>query len=298
MPKIEDEPKIRNLLIQALERKYSEERVGIHLTDLICPRLTFFRKSYDNRLTEKDVVFYLLGSGEGELIEQLVGDHSEIIVIENGVIHTLDAFVFEDNTIVPVEVKTTRAEREDNVVRPHYLFQLGAYCSALKVSAGILVVVMLNVGKVKVYRVKFDEKELQNISGEVAKRKNLLLKALESGDPSIASSVLNDPDLNWKCMSCGFREMCKSVEDGWRFIEFVSSIDSNRGYAAKLRAVLEEERLKHGLEYTILFDESGNVKGVKVRGNAEHVDHVRRFCDWVNERLLERATATPLLEDV
>jgi CRISPR/Cas system-associated exonuclease Cas4 (RecB family) len=298
MPKIEEEPKIKNLLIQALEKKYAAERVGIHLTDLICPRLTFFRKTLDNSLTEKDIVFFLLGSGEGELIEQLVGDHNEIIVIKGGVVHTLDAFLLEGDTIVPVEIKTTRAEREDNVVRPHYLFQLGAYCSALNVSTGVLVVVMLNVGKVKVYRIFFDEKELQNIGEEVERRKNLLRKALESGDASVAPSVLNDPDLSWKCVSCNFRDMCKSIEEGWRFIDFVSPLDPNRGYAAKLRGVLEEERLKHGLEYELLLSEDKSVKGVKVRGKVEHVDHVRRFCEWVNEKLLERTAEVPFLEDV
>jgi len=290
MPTVVQDDKIRDGLVQSLKTKYEKERVGIHLTDLICPRLTYFRKVNGDELDERDVVFYALGSGEGEVIEQLLGRKSEIMIIKDGIIHTVDSLTFEDEDMVPVEIKTTRSERAEkveDVVRPHYLFQLGAYCSALSVRTGILIVLMLNLARVKVFRVTYSDRELQEIRGEILRRRDLLIKGLEERDPTIVPSVMNDPDLNWKCDNCRFREECEEAERGWRRFKFVQPLIQGKGYEAKLVQTLEKYKADLLAEYKVHRDQENNVVAVSVKGTDDSVRDVRRLCEWINERLIE-----------
>ncbi|MEM4168778.1 MAG: hypothetical protein QXY99_01675 [Thermoproteota archaeon] len=291
MPEIVNDETVKAMIIDGLKKKYEGQRVGVHLTDLICVRLTYFRKREGDNLSERDIVFYALGAGEGEVIEQLLGDKREVIVIKNGVVHTVDAITFVDDSIFPVEIKTTRTERVekvDDVVRPHYLFQLGAYCSALSVSTGFLVVLMMNRGEVKVFKVNFSSEELENIEREVSRRKDLLLKALQEDDPTIAPSVLNDPDLNWKCNECRFREVCVEAERGWRRFKFSSPLDIKRGFAAKLLDRLEKYKQKLELDYRIDYDGEKNVLAVSVKGTDLSVEDVKDLCQWINSKISKK----------
>ncbi|MEM3361504.1 MAG: hypothetical protein QXV85_09920 [Candidatus Bathyarchaeia archaeon] len=291
MPEIVNDETVKAMIIDGLKEKYERQRVGVHLTDLICVRLTYFRKREGDSLSERDIVFYALGAGEGEVIEQLIGDKREVIVIKNGVVHTVDAITFVDDSFFPVEIKTTRTERVekvDDVVRPHYLFQLGAYCSALSVSTGFLIVLMMNRGEVKVFKVNFSSEELENIEREVSRRRDLLLKALQEDDPTIAPSVLNDPDLNWKCNECRFREACVDAERGWRRFKFSSPLDIKRGFAKKLLDRLEKYKQKLELDYRIDYDGEKNVLAVSVKGTDRSIRDVKDLCQWINSKISKK----------
>lgn len=205
---VEEDRSLKDKLFNSLGTKYARERSGIHASDLIFPRLSVFRKLTNSlQLTEKDVIFFALGRGEGEIIEQLLGERSEVVVVDDGIIHTIDSLQNEGDKPVPVEVKTTRAKTLEP--RKHYLLQLGLYCLALKQRVGCLMVVGLNVPEIKSYRITFNLGAIRKLREE---RKKEILTAIKRKDPFLASCVWNDSDLNWRCRECEAKAKCESFE--------------------------------------------------------------------------------------
>ena len=211
--RIEKEEKVKNMVISRLRAKYERERIGLHVTDLIWPRLYVFRKLERPSLSEKDVLFYALGSGEGEVLEAIVSEKREVAIEKDGIIYTPDAIIRVEDKNVPIEVKTTR-QTKGELLRQHYLFQLASYCTVLDVNMGILLIIQMNntENPLKVFKIVFDDGELENLKKILKKRRQLVEEALAKRKPELAPCAIGDPNLNWKCKHCRWRTRCEEIE--------------------------------------------------------------------------------------
>ena len=211
--RVEAGQELKNMIISRLKAKYERERIGLHVTDLIWPRLYVFRKLERPNLTEKDVLFYALGSGEGEVLEAIVSEKREVAIEKDGIIYTPDAIIKVEEKNVPVEIKTTR-QTEGELVRQHYLLQLASYCTALEVDMGILLIIQMNntENPLKVFNIKFEDEELECLKKILKERRQSVEEALAKRKPELAPCAISDPNLNWKCKHCRWRTRCDGIE--------------------------------------------------------------------------------------
>jgi len=279
--KFERDDSFKAKVLEALRTRYEEERAGIHATDLLWPRQAVFRKLQGSRVTERDAVFFALGAGEGEVAEELMGRRSEVVVVHNGIIHTVDSVVVERGWLVPVEIKTTRASPPS--VKGHYLLQLGMYCAAMNVDYGKLVILYLNDGVVEAYRVEYPPDTRAKIdSFEVEKRREIEL-ALRLRNPLKASCVAGDPELDWKCLTCQYWERCSGKRFAFK-VEFPQPLMPGRAYEANLLA----EALRageHGCSVNVLRNSAGEVIGVEASGDEVKLVPLRRLVEEIRSKL-------------
>ena len=280
-PKVEADEQFKQAVLNSLRQRYEEERVGIHATDLLWPRQAVFRKLQGSKVTERDVVFFALGAGEGEVAEELMGRRNEVVVVHNGIIHTVDSVVVERGRLIPAEIKTTRASPPS--VKNHYLLQLGMYCVAMKVNCGKLIVLYLNDGVVEAYRVEYPRDALSKIDAFEVEKKREIELALRLKDPLRASCVAGDPELDWKCLTCQYWGRCSGKRVSFR-VEFPQPLMPGRAYEANLlaEALRVEER---GCSVNVLRNSAGEVTGVEGSGDEVKLVPLRRLAEEIKAKL-------------
>lgn len=279
--KLEADEAFKAQVLEALRARYEEGRVGIHATDLLWPRQAVFRKLQGSRISERDAVFFALGAGEGEVAEELMGRKREVVVVHNGIIHTVDSVIAERGKLIPVEIKTTRASPPS--VKSHYLLQLGMYCAAMHVSYGKLVILYLNDGVVEAYNTSFSHETLAKIDAFELEKKREIERALRLKNPMEASCVAGDPDLDWKCLTCQYWQKCSGKRVSFK-VEFSQPLMPGRAYEATLLSeVLRAGEM--GCKVSVLRNQSGEVVGVEASGDMVKLVPLRRAAEEIKTRL-------------
>ena len=280
-PIIRRDEEFRTRIFTSLKLRYEEERVGIHATDLLWPRQSVFRKLQGSRITERDVVFFALGAGEGEVAEELMGRRREVMVIHKGIIHTVDSVVEEGGRLIPVEIKTTRASPPS--VKRHYLLQLGMYCLAMHVDHGKLVIFYLNDGAVEAYCIRYPPDALGEIEKFEEEKRNEIAAAVRLGDPLRASCVAGDPDLDWKCLTCQYWRRCSGKRVRFRTV-FPQPLMAGRVYEGMI--LREAYRAgEHGCEVDILRSKTGEITGIEASGDVVKLVPLRRTAEEIQSKL-------------
>jgi len=222
-----------------------------------------------------------LGAGEGEVAEELIGRRREVMVIHNGIIHTVDSIVDERGRLIPVEIKTTRASPPS--VKSHYLLQLGMYCLAMNVDYGKLVIFYLNNGVIEAYNVKYPAEALTEIEKFEVERRDSILEALRLKDPLKAPYVAGDPELDWKCLSCQYWTKCGGKHVRFK-VMFPEPLMAGRGYEAMiLREALRAG--EYGCDVKVLRNQADEIIGVEASGDIVKLVPLRRAVEDVQSRL-------------
>jgi len=196
---------------------------GWHVSDLLYPRQTFWRKVKPLPTTDEQALYFSLGHGHHGILEAMLGPKK----VDN----RSDAGEFEKHGILfspdmrfkegPVEIETSRAmyikaDREDPAkVYEGYLKQLGSYNALMNMPNGKLLVLFLNAVKdglekwqkkpqLRLYKVAFEKPELKKITAWLLKRAKDLTAAVKKKkvDPLPLC-----PD--WMCKGCGWFHQCK-----------------------------------------------------------------------------------------
>ena len=205
----------------------------------------------------------------------------EPLVVADGIVHDIDSVIEENGKLVPIEIKTTRAE----VLEPkkHYLMQLGLYALALDVGYGYLVIIGLNAGTIKTFKVEFDLAEARRFREE-AKRK--IFQALHERDPSKASCVWRDFELNWKCYGCGNREECKKVEKAKKFsFRFSKPLYRSGGFEAEVISKLNVLSQIPLYSYEVVRNEKGEIVEVRFEVKEEDSQLVFETMEKIDSKL-------------
>jgi len=280
-PEIERDEKFKTHILKSLKARYEEERIGIHATDLLWPRQAVFRKIQGSRISERDAVFFALGAGEGEVAEELIGRRREVMVIHNGIIHTVDSIITDGYELIPVEIKTTRASPPS--VKDHYLLQLGMYCLAMNVDHGKLVIFYLNDGVLETYKVRYPAETLKEIDRFEVERRNEILTALKLKDPLKASCVAGDPELDWKCLTCQYWTRCKGSHVKFKIV-FPQPLMVGRIYEGM---VLREafRAGEYGCDIKLLRNQADEITGIEATGDIVKLVPLRRTIEEIQSKL-------------
>jgi len=196
---------------------------GWHVSDLLDPRQSFWRKIKPLPTTDDQALYFSVGHGHHGILEAMLGpkkkdDRSDAGEFEkHGILFSPD-LRFKDG---PLEIKTSRAmyikaDRENPAkVYEGYIKQLGSYNALMGMPKGKLLVLFLNAVKdglekwqkkpqLRLYKVAFEKAELKGITAWLLKRAKQLTAAVKKkkvdGLPLCA---------DWKCRNCGWFQNCK-----------------------------------------------------------------------------------------
>jgi hypothetical protein len=200
---IEANRSVKDALMQSLKTRRPPYRISV--TDLLNLKQAYFRRKYPEIVPplEKQQLMWA-GTGFHKTFGSAVSseEYLEQFVEAEGIVGKID--IYEK---IPVEVKTTSTPIDTSDLlkyRPTYIEQLGMYCAMVNAQEGEIIVYQRpaeeSPSPLVVYHVNFPN--LETIREEMRRRRDLLVQALISNDPS------NLPVCPWFNRQCDYSQVC------------------------------------------------------------------------------------------
>jgi hypothetical protein len=206
------------LMQEAMEERYSKPREGYHVSDVtLCPRLKVFQRIDRRPIGAKTVSIYSAGKAIHEAVQWLflsdkrTFEREKYVEFED-IQGSVD--IFDRRRNIPVEFKTTRAS-DIKEPKSFHVEQLKYYIAMLGASQGIVLYqLLMHFGNTpfRTFHILMNPQQRKDQRDKLVKEVNSLKRAMEAGDPSLARSVRQDPDLNWMCKDCPYSIECKRIE--------------------------------------------------------------------------------------
>jgi hypothetical protein len=203
--RIEANRSVKDALMQSLKTRRPPYRISV--TDLLNLKQAYFRRKYPEITPplEKQQLMWA-GTGFHKTFGSAVSseEYLEQFVEAEGIVGKID--IYEK---IPVEVKTTSTPLDTKDLlqyRPTYVEQLGMYCAMVNAREGEIIIYQRPVQEspstapLVVYHVSFPD--LEAIREEMRRRRDLLVQALISNDPS------NLPVCPWFNRQCDYLQAC------------------------------------------------------------------------------------------
>jgi hypothetical protein len=202
---IEANRSVKDALMQSLKTRRPPYRISV--TDLLNLKQAYFRRKYPEIVPplEKQQLMWA-GTGFHKTFGSAVSseEYLEQFVEAEGIVGKID--IYEK---IPVEVKTTSTPVDTKDLlkyRPTYIEQLGMYCAMVNAHEGEIIIYQRqgeespSTSPLLVYHVTFPD--LEAIREEMRRRRDLLVQALISNDPS------NLPVCPWFNRQCDYSQVC------------------------------------------------------------------------------------------
>jgi len=202
---IEANRSVKDALMQSLKTRRPPYRISV--TDLLNLKQAYFRRKYPEIVPplEKQQLMWA-GTGFHKTFGSAVSseEYLEQFVETEGIVGKID--IYEK---IPVEVKTTSTPIDTKDLlkyRPNYIEQLGMYCAMVNAHEGEIIIYQRqgeespSTSPLLVYHVTFPD--LEAIRSEMRRRRDLLVEALISNDPS------NLPICPWLNRQCDYSQVC------------------------------------------------------------------------------------------
>jgi len=202
---IEANRSVKDTLMQGLKTRRPPYRLSV--TDLLNVKQAYFRRKHPEIVPplEKQQLMWA-GTGFHKTFGSVVSseEYLEQFVEAEGIVGKID--IYEK---IPVEVKTTSAPVDNKDLlrsRPSYIEQLGMYCAMVNAHEGEIIIYQRPVegspspSPLAVYHVTFPD--LKAVRGEMCRRRDLLVQALISNDPSSL------PTCPWLDRQCDYAGVC------------------------------------------------------------------------------------------
>jgi hypothetical protein len=201
--RIEANRSVKDALMQSLKTRRPPYRISV--TDLLNIKQAYFRRKYPEIVPplEKQQLMWA-GTGFHKTFGSAVSseEYLEQFVEAEGIVGKID--IYEK---IPVEVKTTSTPVDTKDLlkyRPTYIEQLGMYCAMVNAHEGEIIIYQRPTEEsptpLVVYHVNFPD--LEAIREEMRRRRDLLVQALISNDPS------NLPVCPWLNKQCDYSQVC------------------------------------------------------------------------------------------
>jgi hypothetical protein len=222
---IEANRSVKDALMQKLKTRRPPYRISV--TDLVNLKQAYFRRKHPEIVPplEKQQLMWA-GTGFHRLFGLAVSseEYLEQFVEAEGIVGKID--IYEN---IPVEVKTTSTPADVGDLlkhRPSYVEQLGIYCAMVNSSQGkIIIYQRRNAGEspqppLTTYHATFPD--LEAVRDEIRRRRDLLIQALISNDPSSL------PVCAWFHKGCDYSAVCdcrdSSVPVSYKIAELAGQI--------------------------------------------------------------------------
>ncbi len=202
---IEANRSVKDALMQSLKTRRPPYRISV--TDLTNLKQAYFRRKHPEIVPplEKQQIMWA-GTGFHRTFGSAVSseEYLEQFVEAEGIVGKVD--IYEK---IPVEVKTTSTPIDTKDLlkyRPTYIEQLGMYCAMVNAHEGEIIIYQRQAEELPttspllVYHVTFPD--LEAVREEMRRRRDLLVQALISNDPS------NLPVCPWLNRQCDYSQVC------------------------------------------------------------------------------------------
>ncbi len=202
---IEANRSVKDALMQSLKTRRPPYRISV--TDLLNLKQAYFKRKYPEIVPplEKQQLMWA-GTGFHKTFGSAVSseEYLEQFIEAEGIVGKID--IYEK---IPVEVKTTSTPVDTKDLlqyRPAYIEQLGMYCAMVNAHEGEIIIYQRlgeespSTSPLVVYHVTFPN--LEAIREEMRRRRDLLVQALISNDPS------NLPVCPWFNKQCDYSQVC------------------------------------------------------------------------------------------
>ena len=223
-------------LFAAVQKTLEQQREGIHASDLLAPRLSYFRKLHPLPLTAEEVGYFATGHGHHMFLVHLstgkknASQEESFVSKEYGITYSPDlaAEKTEFKTARYAKMHTTVAQCEKDFDR--YIQQCLIYALCEKVDYWHLLVLYIGLRKIgpdgtyigglkapipRWFTLRWDEKELQEGDIWLKKQVRLLTDALETLNHKKLplceewQCVRWDPEVKAKVIQCPYWKQCK-----------------------------------------------------------------------------------------
>jgi len=212
-------------------RKYIEDdnkkRVsGIHASDLLDPRLSYFQTISPQPSSERQIYFYLIGKILHHFVLEVINPEIEKTATDHGTKKELGILYSPDEIDkagYPVELKTNRANFEptlDNFQSEysHYLEQLAVYMICENVMTGFLWLLYLNLKDesrrtfpaFRCYKVEMTAEQFKEVEQNIIANRDQLKKAIEERNHRLLPLCRQ-----WKCGTSCIRWSDCQPEHRW-----------------------------------------------------------------------------------
>jgi hypothetical protein len=191
---------IEDALQLVMRQSFAETRTGVHLSDLLSPRQSHWKRKLPLLPSKATAWYFALGIGHEDALARMLAADPDLVVTEQkerfGISYRPD-FTYRG---APAEMKTRRANLaepgEEALTYDRYLTQLRGYCALENATTGYLLVVSMLEGRdnrdplkptepaFRVHPVTFTADELQETRVWLFDRRNAFIEANESGDGS------------------------------------------------------------------------------------------------------------------
>jgi hypothetical protein len=217
-----DHEEEKDLLAKAKAYLEQSDRTGIHATDLLDPRIAFFKKQNPSGVPDRLVNVFIVGQIAHAIIEVIKGSSGDYTKPDAGT-RLFDELHYSPDFLnykgEPDEIKTTRsfylpkvAYLPDDDTYHMYLEQLLIYMAAEDKTVGRLTLLYLNskdeTGRTApqfyVWKIETTPEALEALRGVIKKTMGQLNVAIEKKDHNLLPLCRA-----WKCRGCEYWEECK-----------------------------------------------------------------------------------------
>lgn len=220
------EPGRRDMIIELLTSRLKEHfdkdsREGVHVSDLtLCIRKAAFKKFEPTPSTMRDVNFFTSGRAIHDAIQTLAQYEKDRFEIEKpieyeGIVGHIDLYDKINN--IPIECKSSRVK---TVSKPKsfHVDQLKCYMAITGADIGIILyqcLIHFDDTPFVEFEIKMTKEEREQQLMNMSVRRDYFKHALFTKDPLSINGVLDNPDLNWMCVTregvanCPYYQKCK-----------------------------------------------------------------------------------------
>jgi hypothetical protein len=213
--KIERNEILEKAITEKVQKRWeetNEERIGIHLSDLISPRKAYFKKTDPKPPDIKEILYFVSGLGIEKELTNLLGERHVRTRERSGIYYSPDLFndFGGDYGILLAEVKSRRRNLADpeKIMEDYdyYLQQLSGYLALEHKNKGALIVLSLaekvddshrTEPVLATYLVEYTKPELKQRRKELTKVRDLLDTAIRTKAPGDFDDLPKCP--SWMC---------------------------------------------------------------------------------------------------
>jgi len=169
----------------------SRQREGIHVSDLLNPLMSYWKKKVPKATTDREVGFFTTGDAIHLAIQKMFGVDKEESGEFAGIHYSIDLPV----NGFPGELKGTRKWSIPEHPEPHYVQQCSYYCAAKGAQKGYIIVLFYCPGRTwdgktstypqfRIWELQFTEGDIKGIREDMETRRKSLDLALSTNDPA------------------------------------------------------------------------------------------------------------------
>lgn len=183
---------------------------------VICPKKKVFSTIDPIPITDEELYDYVSGQASHDVIERLFMIYPDRFRAEKEIQYgnvrgKIDIHDKPLNNIV--DIKTSKLQKIPFKPFKFHEEQVRYYMAILGSDEGQIIYQMDNLRRYMVFPIYMTDQERMDQLEKLEREAEILRKAIDSKDPSLARGVYDDPDMLWMCDKCPYLDKCIPIRE-------------------------------------------------------------------------------------